>query len=122
MFGSDAILASSQFAILTILRSSQYHPPISTEYPHAGTDWEDEMADELIDGTICGWPVSALVMTNPGQRGWVGLHVAAYTDEDDNSAPDCVADKIAAIPEDHPTRKQAMAALATAGFISTGAA
>lgn len=75
--------------------------------------------DELIDGTIQGWPVSAQIMTNPGQPGWVGLHVAAYTDEDDNSAPREVQQIIAGIAEDHPNRRSAMTALRAAGFIST---
>lgn len=73
------------------------------------------MTDELIDGTLMGWPVSAQLMTNPGEK-WVGLHVAAYTDADDNSAPTEVRDAIASIQADYPDRKSALDALAAAGF------
>lgn len=43
--------------------------------------------NDLIDGTIQGWPASLML-----ERAWIGApytgaHCCMYTDEDDNSAP-----------------------------------
>jgi hypothetical protein len=73
--------------------------------------------DTLIDGKIHGWPVSAQIMTNPGEQ-WVGLHVAAYTGENDESAPANVKAACESATRDYPNRREAMRALKATGFVA----
>ncbi|MGH2506573.1 MAG: hypothetical protein ACRDHZ_04020 [Ktedonobacteraceae bacterium] len=42
--------------------------------------------DDLIDGTIKGWPVLILIDHDPGSRVY-GLHCHPYTNGNDASAP-----------------------------------
>lgn len=44
--------------------------------------------DDLIDGTIEGWPVSLMYMEAWQGSGIYGGHCAPYTDAEDNSAPE----------------------------------
>ena len=45
-------------------------------------------SDELVDGTVKGWPASFIATHYPGQ-GW-DLHVAPYSGPDDQESPDDV--------------------------------
>lgn len=53
---------------------------------------------DLIDGKIDGWPVSLLIERDAGGRAY-GAHCAAYTGENDESAPDSVQDKCSDITD-----------------------
>ena len=72
--------------------------------------------DELINGTVSGWPVSVQLMRNRGER-WVGVHPATYTDDDDNSAPHNVQMQVANLEGDFQTKHAAMTSLKRGGFI-----
>lgn len=72
--------------------------------------------DDLIDGTVDGWPCSVTLMRNPGEK-WVGVHAAAYTDEDDNSAPHETYLRIETINGDFPDRRSAMRFIKKLGFV-----
>ena len=72
--------------------------------------------DELINGTVSGWPVGVQLMRNPGEK-WVGVHAAAYTDEGDRSAPHNVQIKVADLEGDFETKRAAMKSLKRGGFV-----
>lgn len=43
--------------------------------------------DDLIDGTLDGWPVSLMYLEHFQGSGIYGGHCCTYTDNEDNSAP-----------------------------------
>lgn len=49
--------------------------------------------DDLIDGTLNGWPVSLMYLEHWQGSGIYGGHCCAYTQEDDTSAPDDIVIK-----------------------------
>lgn len=59
---------------------------------------KDTEMDDLIDGTISGWPVSLLIERDAGSSAF-GAHCAAYSDEDENSAPDDIQGKCSDISD-----------------------
>lgn len=50
------------------------------------------MTDDHTEGMLDGWPVSLQIQRDLGGVAH-GAHCAAYTDDDDNSAPDVVRAK-----------------------------
>jgi hypothetical protein len=72
------------------------------------------MHDELIDGTVLGWPCSAWITREPGLKE-IRCHLCTYTDDDDNSAP--IEVSRLCFDEIFPSRAAAIAALDKAGFV-----
>ena len=74
--------------------------------------------DDLIDGTIDGWPVSVQLIRNPGEP-FVTLHAAPYTGQDDEPVPQEIMRKCMDMPEQAKDRREAMRLLRATGFEAT---
>ena len=70
---------------------------------------------DLIDGTINGWPVSIMVERDLGDCAY-GIHCCPYTNENDESAPDEIWDACDKITGDGRPKRLVQRAL-TLGFV-----
>lgn len=73
------------------------------------------LPDDLIDGTLSGWPVSILVERDLGGKAF-GIHCCPYTNEKDENAPDEIWDACDTITGDGSPVKLVRKALAL-GFV-----